>query len=327
MRCLITGASGWIGFAFVLEWAERHGKDSLQLLIPPQPLHELEARRADALKQRGFDIIYHDLLDLPIPAETIAEFDLLIHFAAYTKTEKPDPAVYVNDRGTRNLLEALGDKLGGKRVIYFGSCASLDVFTSLPDGADENVTCQPLTVYGQTKLQGEVYLKELAAPLHYDWTVLRLPTVYGPGYRPGGLFDIIKSGMEGFHPITRINWPGSLSLLYIDDLTALLVRICEEKIGLNTTIHLADPQPVRFTKLIGARPARLPMPSFLRAPLLFFSRCIRRPHALFIRAWRLCHLLGESMVFNTAKAQRLLPMEYIDLAEGMRRTYAEQDSE
>ncbi|MDF7825859.1 NAD(P)-dependent oxidoreductase [Pontiellaceae bacterium B12227] len=324
MRCLITGASGWSGFSFVQAWAERYGKESLQLMVPPTPLHKLEARRAEALKAQGFNLIQHDLLDAPFPADSIQEFDILLHFAAFTHTEKNSPAVHVNDRGTRNLLEALGDKLKGTRVIYFGSCASLDIFNPAPDGVDEEQECHPLTVYGQTKLQGEVFLKELSTPFHYNWTILRLPTVYGPGYRPGGLFDIIKSGMEGFHPITRINWPGSLSLLYIDDLVAQLLHICENGAAKNTLIHLADPTPVPFIKLFGEQ-RRLPLPQSvgraLRAILLFFVRRIRWPHALFISGWRLCHLLGDSMVFNTANAQQQLPLDYTGFDEGMRRTY------
>ncbi|MEA2067591.1 MAG: NAD(P)-dependent oxidoreductase [Verrucomicrobiota bacterium] len=323
MRCLITGASGWVGHAFATEWARRHGMESVQLLLPPLPLHALEARRAEALEKNGFRIIHHDLLDPSLPIDDIREFDILVHCAAYTHTEKSDEAVRVNDRGTRHLIEALGERLKGRRVLYFGSCASFDCFAPPPGGIAEGQSCNPLTIYGQTKLWGESILQELADRFGYAWTVLRLPTVYGPGYRPGGLFDIIKKGIEGFHPITRIGWPGSLSLLFIDDLTALLVRICEERAGENTTLHLADPNPVRFTKLIGARRVRLPVPGFLRGPILFFVRRFHQPHALFISAWRLCHLLGDSMVLDTAKAQRLLPMEYTDLEEGLRKTFAE----
>jgi len=327
MRCLITGASGWVGYAFVQEWATRHGAQSVQLLLPPKPLHALEARRAEALEEKGFSIIYHDLLDPALPVGDLREFDVLVHCAAYTHTEKIDDAVHVNDRGTQYLIEALGERLTGRRVLYFGSCASFDCFTPPPSGIAEEQPCHPLTIYGQTKLRGETILQEQADRFGYTWTILRLPTVYGPGYRPGGLFDIIKSGQEGFHPITRIGWPGSLSLLFIDDLTAALVRICEERVAENTTLHLADPQPVRFSNLFRARRVRLPVPRFLRGAILFFVRRIQRPHALFISGWRLCHLLGDSMVLDTAKAQRLLPMEYMDLEEGLRQTYAERGRE
>jgi len=327
MRCLITGASGWVGYAFVQEWVAHHGAQSVQLLLPPRPLHALEARRAEALKNQGFSIICHDLLDPALPVDEVREFDVLVHCAAYTHTEKIDEAVHVNDRGTRHLIEALGEKLKGRRVLYFGSCASFDCFAPPLGGMAEEQPCNPLTVYGQTKLRGETILQERADRFGYAWTVLRLPTVYGPGYRPGGLFDIIKSGQEGFHPITRIGWPGSLSLLFIDDLTALLVRICEERVGKNTTLHLADPQPVRFTNLFHARRVRLPVPGFLRGAILFWVRRIQRPHGLFISGWRLCHLLGDSMVLDTTKAQRLLSMEYMDLEEGLRQTYAERGRE
>ncbi len=326
MRCLITGASGWVGYAFTEKWAIRHGAESVQLLLPPQPLHALEAQRAEALKQKGFDLVYHDLLDPALPVDAIREFDLLIHCAAYTHTEKADEAVRVNDRGTQNLIEALGDKLKGRQIIYFGSCASLDDFSPPAGGIDEEHPCHPLTIYGQTKLQGEVISKKYAKQFDYAWTVLRLPTVYGPGYRPGGLFDIIKNGQMGFHPINRIDWPGSLSLLYIDDLTTLLIRIGEEGLAKNMTLNLADPTPVRFAELFGGQAKiRLPLHRFLQATLLFFIRRIQRPHLGFISGWRLCHLLGNSMVLNTEKAQRLLPMEYTDLADGLRQTFAEPE--
>ncbi len=325
----MTGASGWVGFAFAHGWVARHGLNTIQLILPPTPQNSQEAYRAESLRQQGFSILHHDLLQPELSIERLQPFDVLVHCAAYTRTEKITPAVHVNDQGTQHLLTALGAKLQHGRVIYFGSIASFDLFTPPSTGLDEQQPCKPLTPYGQTKLQGEKFVTQLAERYEYAWTILRLPTLYGPGYRSGGLFDIIKCNLTGLHPLTLINWPGSLSLLYIADLTALLMRICDEKVGLNSVLHLGDPTPVRFTSLF-EKPARWSLPGLLRrlimAASLAFIRNFKRPHVAFISAWRLCHLLGNSMVFDTRLAQRLLPMEYTRLEEGLRQTYMKKEA-
>jgi len=323
MRFLITGASGWIGFELTRVLSQRYGKDALQLLFLPEPQHALEAARSDALQEQGMNIIKHDLLDTAIPVDCVEPFDVLIHLAAYTHTEKESDAVQVNDVGTRNLIEALGDRLHGTTVFYTGSITSIDCFSPSSSGVDEQIPCTPLTLYGATKLRGEQVVCELSRRFGVVWTILRLPTVYGPGYRPNGLFDLIKRN----HLLTRINWPGSLSLLYIDDLTDLLVNLCESRAGQNEILHVADPTPVRYTKLF-------PQEGFISLPLffwrvmrsvgLFLVRRVRKPHGLFIGVWRLCHLLGDSMVFDTAKAQKMIPMQYTPLQEGLLKTWAEK---
>jgi UDP-glucose 4-epimerase len=323
MRFLITGASGWIGFELTRVLSQRYGRDALQLLLLPEPQHALEAARSDALQEQGMNIIKHDLLDAEIPVDCVEPFDVLIHLAAYTQTENESDAVQVNDVGTNNLLNALGERLRGKQVIYSGSITSVDSFSSPPIGVDEGAPCSPMTSYGVTKLRGEQAVRMLADRFGFDWAILRLPTIYGPGYRPGGLFDLIQRK----HLCTRVNWPGSLSLLFITDLTDLLVRLCEESLARNELLHVACPTPVRYTKLFPKQKRLSLHPAcwrVMRSVGLFFVRRVRKPHILFISVWRLCHLLGDSMVFDTTKAQKMIPMQYTSLQEGLLKTWAEK---
>lgn len=322
MRFLITGASGWIGFELVRVLVQRYGADSLQLLFLPEPQHKREGARSIALEEQGLDVIRHDLLNSSIPVDQIKPFDVLVHLAAYTHTEKERDAIRVNDKGTLNLLESLGGLLRGTRVIYAGSITSVDCFTPLPSGVNEQTPCTPLTSYGASKLRGERVVCDLSRRLGFDWVVLRLPTVYGPGYRPDGLFDLI----ERHHLVTRINWPGALSLLHIDDLTDYLVSLCEGRPCKNEILHLADPTPVRYTQLFPRQICVfLPRVFFrmIRAVVLYLIRRFKMPHILHISGWRLCHLLGESMVFDTTKAQNVIPMKYVPIDEGLHHTWEE----
>ena len=320
MQILLTGASGWIGYALAQKLAGRWGKQSLQLLFLPQAQHAREAERAAQLEQAGFRIIRHDLLDTPFPTEAIEPFDAVVHLAAYTQTETNSPGVRVNDIGTRNLLDALGDRLRGRRVIYTGSITSIDCISPAPSGIQETAPCTPMTAYGAAKLRGEQIIQELAAPLDFHWTILRLPTVYGPGYRPGGIFDLIRKR----HPFTRINWPGSLSLLDLDDLTDWIIHLLDRDLANNELLHVADPEPVAYSALFPQPPRVALPPAFrraLKAAVLFILRRIRLPHRLFISGWRLFHLLGSSMVFDTAKMQKIAPLRTTPLETGLRKTW------
>ncbi|MBN2161598.1 MAG: NAD(P)-dependent oxidoreductase [Pontiellaceae bacterium] len=323
MRALITGASGWVGHALVCAWAERHGRDSLQLLLPPEPLHALEAERAKSLETDGFRILYHDLLNPALPVEVIEPFDVLIHLAAHTRTEEKSDAVHVNDRGTHYLLDALRPRLKGKRVLFTGTIACFDRFPPPEGGYRESDAPTPLIPYGKTKLEAEAILKQHAIQSGFSWTILRLPTVYGPGYRPGGLFDLIAAG----HPFTRINWPGRLSLLFVDDLATLILELCRTGAATDTCLHVADPEPVAYAELF-CKPPAVPLPAssarFIRALIVPLLRRPMLPYPLFISGWRLCHLLGDSMAFNTGCLQQLGLMPITERKEGMRRTYQKE---
>src|ERR1051325_9003777 len=122
--------------------------------------------------------------------------DLVFHLGANIDTDTPEEEHRVNDIGTRNLLEWLGPSLRGARVVYTSSVAVHDRNGPAHGPITEDSPFVPRTPYGVTKLRGEAIIRELAPRLGFTWTIPRLPTVYGPGGKSGGMFDLLVSGVR-----------------------------------------------------------------------------------------------------------------------------------
>jgi nucleoside-diphosphate-sugar epimerase len=95
----------------------------------------------------------------------------------------------VNSDGTKNLVAWLAPVLPGKRFVYTGTLASVDQnYPTQP--ASETTPCRPKTPYGRTKLEAEEYLCRCSQEIGFEFTILRLCTIVGRGYRAGGMFSL-----------------------------------------------------------------------------------------------------------------------------------------
>src|SRR5436309_1721691 len=69
----------------------------------------------------------------------------------------------------------------------------------------------------------ETILRERADQDGYSWTILRLPTVYGPGQKTEGLFDQMVRMARNGSLAGRIDWPGRTSVIYVDDVADVMI--------------------------------------------------------------------------------------------------------
>ena len=153
MRILVTGARGQLGSDAVAE-----------------------------LEARGYDVIAADVAEMDITdSVAVSSFikssapDAVIHCAAYTATEKaeeePTVCERVNALGTRNIA-AVCRELGIK-LLYISTDYVFDGQGEQPFKTDDAVA--PLSVYGRTKYEGEVAVRELTDK-HF---IVRISWVFG----------------------------------------------------------------------------------------------------------------------------------------------------
>ena len=134
------------------------------------------------LEDSGYEVIETDVDNFDITSPNMVSNllmkekpEILIHCAAYTNVDKaedePDTARKINSLGTKNLAQACA-KLGITLVYistdYVFNGEKTEKY--LPD--DEP---NPINVYGQTKLEGENYIKEICKKYY----ILRTAWLYG----------------------------------------------------------------------------------------------------------------------------------------------------
>ena len=103
--------------------------------------------------------------------------DLVYHLAGEVYSRKKSDYYKGNVLATQNLLEACKEK-DTKRLIFL---SSIGVYKPATRGTllTEESDCEPLTIYGKTKLHAEALIKGCSIP----WVIVRGPIVYGP-YQP-----------------------------------------------------------------------------------------------------------------------------------------------
>ena len=153
MRVAITGAGGLFGQALVAAFSSRH---------TVFPLTRADADITDAESVRaGLERIRPEVVVHPagIPDLDIADAD-------------PARAHRVNVEGTRHVVESA--RAVGAKAVYISTDAVFDGKNTRP--YVESDPPQPITVYGRTKLGGELIVQTY--PEHW---IFRVPVLFGPG--------------------------------------------------------------------------------------------------------------------------------------------------
>lgn len=327
---LVTGATGFIGQCLMRELVQRFGPEPITAMTAP-PADEEAARRIAQLRALGIRVLEADLLKLPRSGLEIPPFEVLIHLAAFAATEETSGPFQVNSDGTRRLLDWLGPALNEKLVIYTGTLASVDRLD--PSGpSDEQTPCVPVTPYGRTKLEAEEIVRAKASELGFEYVILRLCTIIGPGFRAGGMFGVFPDLLRKRALATRLNWPGRASFLHVTDLTWLLVTIPGLDSARNETFVTGNGEAVgfddlldRMARVLGCPRFRVSLPRFLWGLVHRVSsraaRSMLVPANARLFCWRVAHLCADGLLADPSKLHRMMNFTFRSLDEALLDTY------
>jgi UDP-glucose 4-epimerase len=325
MRALVTGGTGFLGSFLVRDWAERYGAGSVACLVPPQG-NPAETATREAFEHEGISCIEGDLRRCPVADELPGPFDVLFHFAAATDTSWPEERLApINVQGTANLLASLKGQMRGKRIVFTSTSAAVDR-VSRPRGKPltETSPCRPRTAYGRTKLAAEKLLREWCATEGAEYTIARLTTLYGPAVRTG-LIPVLTEGIREGRLSARLNWPGRVSLLFVEDAVRTLLFLAECPNAANEIYFLSSGEALRVGDIIReiaqrldppGRPKRLPGPLWWAVGRVAWLPGIRR-----LVPWRLLHILDDGLWCDSGKVRSLCPFDFVQLDEGLNRTF------
>jgi nucleoside-diphosphate-sugar epimerase len=260
-KILVTGARGQIGSDLVTLLRQRHGPDQVIAtdLRPAGadeagigPVHALDVRDADALAdlvaRSDVETVYH-----------------LASLLSATGEQNPDLSWDVNLQGLRNVLSAARER--GLKVFWPSSIAVFGPDTPR-ENTPQSTVLEPTTMYGITKVAGELLCRYHAEKYGVDVRSVRFPGIVSHSTPPGGgttdyavhiFYDALRHGSYVcfVRPDTR------LPMMYMPDAVRSILEIMDapsEVISVRTSYNLSA---MSFTAEEIAAEIRRHLPEFV----------------------------------------------------------------
>jgi nucleoside-diphosphate-sugar epimerase len=228
MKCLVTGAAGFIGSHLSERLLQDgHQVAGLDAFIPYYPRSLKEANLRAAQARSGFSLHVLDLRSDALDA-CLDGVDVLFHLAAMPGLPRSwtDFDLYesCNVTGTQRLVEAARGRPGLRRFIYVSTSSVYGRYAS----GDETLPTRPISPYGVTKLAAEHLCRAFAEEHRLPLVVLRYFSVYGPRQRPDMGYCKFARALLAGEPITVFGDGMQVrGNTYIDDCVAATVAAVE----------------------------------------------------------------------------------------------------
>ena len=190
MKCLVTGAAGFIGSnladRLLTDGCEVTGFDNLST-----------GRReflASAISSDRFRFIEGDLLDKPALSEAVKGADIVFHLAANADVrfglEHPSKDLEQNTIATFNVLEAMRES-GVKRIVFSSTGSVYGEAQVLPTPEEAPFPVQT-SLYGASKLACEGLIEAYCDGFGFEGFIFRFVSILGERYSHGHVFDFYR---------------------------------------------------------------------------------------------------------------------------------------
>ncbi len=210
---LVTGARGQIGSDLVAELRRRHGPAA----VLETDLHPLP-NGAEA-GYEPLDVRDRDRLSALVRTREVSTVYHLASLLSATGEQKPDLAWAVNVEGLRNVLEVA--RAHGLRLFWPSSIAAFGPATPKRETPQAG-PLDPVTMYGVTKVAGELLCRYYFLRDGLDVRSLRYPGLVSYAAEPGGgttdyAVEIFHAALRG-EPYTCFLRPETrLPMMYMPD--------------------------------------------------------------------------------------------------------------
>lgn len=215
MRCLVSGAAGFIGSRLAARLvSEGHRVIGLDDLSSGSPENLAAVPEVD--------LVVGDLRDAGTVREAARGCRAVFHLGALRSVPRsmaaPGPTVEVNAGGTLNVLEAARDE--GAVVVFASSSSVYGDQDRLP--LRESMAPLPRSPYAASKLAGEAYCQAWWRAYGVRTVALRYFNVYGPGQDPHGEYAtvvprFVLACLSGERPVVEGDGEQARDFTFVDD--------------------------------------------------------------------------------------------------------------
>ena len=205
MRIFITGGSGFIGTYLCKKLA------SLHKVTVYDNFSNSSTENFPVIE--NVTLIIGDILDNSKLLDSMKKHDIVIHLAAKTDVidsiSNSDNTFQTNVQGTQNVLDSCKSNDISKIIIT----SSAAVYKNSDNSVDEVSTTEPLSPYGQSKLD----MENITVKSEINYSILRLFNVYGNGQTSGVIANFRKNILENT-PLTIFGDGKAIrDFIHIDD--------------------------------------------------------------------------------------------------------------
>ena len=225
-KILITGALGQIGTDLTAKLREKYGKDNV---IATDLREDPESAVCTDGKFETLDVMDKEKM-LSIAKEN--QVDTLIHMAALLSAvaeEKPGMAWDLNMGGLVNALE-----VARELDLLFFTPSSIGAFgpDTPKDNTPQNTLMRPTTMYGVTKVSGELLCLYYHKKFGVDTRSVRFPGLISYTALPGGgttdyAVDIFYKALEDKKYASFIDKGTYMDMMYMPDAIQLVIDLLE----------------------------------------------------------------------------------------------------
>lgn len=220
MKALVTGGTGFIG-SHIADLLIERNIDVKCIVRKTSNLRWLE--------NKNIELVEASLSNKHSLKNAMQDVDIVFHSAGLTSARNYEQYLKANLGGTQNLFEAayeVNPKLS--RFVHVSSQTAVGPSPSLDKPINENSEMNPITSYGRSKKEAELYLGTQKDVLPI--TIVRPPAVYGP--RDEATLPVFKNVKYGFGTLIGFDYK-YVSLINVMDLSSGIVEagLSENTVG------------------------------------------------------------------------------------------------
>ncbi len=241
MKILVTGAAGQIGSELVPALREKYGNANVIALyhknVPKDAGEHVIGDASDKaflenlIRKHDISVIYH-----------------LVGILSAKGEQNPDLAYHVNMGSLKNVLDIAKDlKDAGKPIkIFWPSSIAAFGPTTPRDKTPQRTVLEPATMYGVTKVAGELLVNYYFKKYGIDVRSLRYPGIISWKTPPGGgttdyAVEIFYGALKEKKYTSFLKAGTYLPMMYMDDAVRATMELMEadqSKISIRTSYNL-----------------------------------------------------------------------------------------